>query len=1283
MTNDAVVNDVINPITALAFTRDQSGNVRLLLVGEGPYLKVYDDGKGCCIAVKRVFETQAIHSIITIDSSSVSDGVAELLIWGGRWVRPGFLRHGPAAESSLVEIEFKAVLTLDDWALGGCFTPTNGLSDEPKPSYSNTHDAIVLTAHNVAYAVLHDRDQQASLKPVAAGPDSLLYSAHVESEQDGRILVASGTVLGEILLWSFPASAVRADVVVLSSSQLLQTFTGHEGSVFGIRISPDLSNHGFGDVRRLIASCSDDRTIRLWDISDLGTSKNPCDVELQSSEDLTPSSDKPQTSTPSTGCVASIMGHASRIWDIRFLRSDHETAVISFGEDSTTQVWQLTRGQSCLHVCQPNPLLLSHKHAYAYHSGKSIWASTLVRRQDGSETVCTGGADGRIVQYDVLDQHGPTGRQAISSQCTMQDIALQLAEYQKSFGDKSTPPGPIISKSICEHVFDALGGAWTINREINSALPTCPSGQFSGEAQFARRPPTALGFEKEYLYNENGKFITDQSLNFPATRRYVYRYQQASDSITAWFVKPDDNTAVDYLFHEVRLDDGNELSTHGSLPASCVIKASSYHLCGKDHYTPTYILQLTEGHLEQWKLVYSVKGPQKDYTAEASYYKERKTDDLKPNAECSAIPRSQKQNEPISLDYLIKKDNLRSYVFLTDESFLVTTAQGRVLVGTLLPSASNTPRYEQGAIETTVKWRLVGQYETLKSSSIITRANGSDLILLGGNDGTMSFYDRSVDRILPMKHLNAKLAFLYALKLPGNHPEIQVHVVLDVCLGIPAAYVYKFSDNDHHGNDDTRQPTVLSLPAYFVVTSSCYLLELRIWMLGSRSGVIAFYNESMSHQVSMLEPCSIFTDIHGQEAITVIQPVPYRDGNQPSHVLTAGRDGHYAVHKIVVKSTSTLDEDTVVILKTVHRSTPTFGPNIEGAAFDNQRQELIMWGFRSKEFVVWNATKDMETMSVDCGGAHRNWCYRPRKDGSNGGTFVWTKASVCHVHSQVEASHRVISSGGHGREIRAMATSPVLMKDNGAEIQYTATGAEDTIIKIWSIDEQGDQSKCTFRCLGTFTKHMTGIQQLRWSADGSLLFSAAGCEEFFVWRVQSVPYLGVGALCEAICQRVTNDGDLRVMDFAITEISRSPGEHQDLTERGYIVTIVYSNSSIRVSKPSSLWYIWGEPNSGSVIEGRMHLIYSMSTETEPKELTRRPGFPLSFPSFGPLFLTSGIRYIHHSLLDSCLLSGSRYFQDPLYCKLRRPHSLLANRRFSPSNFGKEAACFLHRRCPSK
>ncbi|KAI4284368.1 MAG: hypothetical protein L6R38_001474 [Xanthoria sp. 2 TBL-2021] len=1163
MTDNTNVNDVINPITALAFVKDQSGTVRLLLAGEGPYLKVFEDGSGRLIAIKRVFGAQAIHGIFAIaalnDHDGDRDGVTELLFWGGRCVRLGLIRYGPVIGSVAgplrVEIELKEELKLDDWILSGCFNPVVSELDEPEWSKSRWHNAVVLTAHNVAYGICQDKDQQSIVKRIVAGPDSMLYSAHIEWTEPGRCLVASGTVFGEVLLWSFTDTAIRRDAVSSASSQLHHRFTGHEGSVFGVRISPDLWEQGFGDVRRLLASCSDDRTIRLWDILDPETSETIPGRRSQHVESSTPSADKGHKSTSSTDCVAMIMGHASRIWDVRFLISDHGTAVLSFGEDSTTQVWELTRDQSRLDPFRSNVLLLSHKHTYAYHSGKSIWANALVQQLNGAQTVCTGGADGRIVKYDVHDEHKCTDGQVSTSKWTMQDIAVQLDENEMSFGDNAAVSVPSPTKTLCEHVFDALVGTWSIEREIKSALLTSPSGTFSGEAQFNSRPSTALEFDKEYLYIENGKFITDQGLTFTATRRYVYRYERASDLISAWFVKSDDNVVVDYLFHEIRLDDINNLSTHDSLHANEVIKATSYHLCVKDHYTPSYVLHLMGGHLQDWKLAYGVKGPQKDYVAEAIYARNENTFHPNNDEKLPTTLEEKKPSEQISLDRQFKDDSLRSYVFLTDRSFLVTTAQGRVLVGSLLSSAGYRPETEQGGVDpSAVEWKLAGQYDALRSSSLVARAVGSNFILLGGHDGTISFYNRSIDRILPMMHLKRKLAFIYAQKVRFGPPEIQAHFVLVVCLGMPIAYMYEISYNDLHDRDVARQPIKLTLPALFVVTSACYLSRLRLWVLGSRNGVVTIYNEATAQHDFMLEPCNIVADVHGPETITVIHCLSDHDKNQPSLVLTAGRDGHYAVHEITI-STRILSEEVPGTLHTVHRSTPPFGPNIEGAALDRQTQELIIWGFRSKQFVVWNASMDIETMNVDCGGAHRNWCYSPHNDGSNGGTFVWTKASVCYVHSQANASHRVLSSGGHGREIKAMAISPILMMHDGAKAQYIATGAEDTTIRIWSYLGQKDESGSAFRCLGTFRKHTTGIQQLRWSADGSLLFSAAGCEEVFVWRVQPVPFLGIGAVCEAVCPKVTNDGDLRVMDFAIAEVLRCPKRENNPTEKCYVVNV--------------------------------------------------------------------------------------------------------------------------------
>jgi WD40 repeat protein len=90
--------------------------------------------------------------------------------------------------------------------------------------------------------------------------------------------------------------------------------------------------------------------------------------------------------------------------------------------------------------------------------------------------------------------------------------------------------------------------------------------------------------------------------------------------------------------------------------------------------------------------------------------------------------------------------------------------------------------------------------------------------------------------------------------------------------------------------------------------------------------------------------------------------------------------------------------------------------------------------------------------------------------------------------------------------------------------------------------------------------HNTGIQSLKWSNDGSYLFSSGGFEEFFVWKVTATPVLIVGVICESTLP-VEPGSDLRISDFAIKELNRSG--------KDFSITLVYSNSAIKIFRYST------------------------------------------------------------------------------------------------------------------
>lgn len=170
---------------------------------------------------------------------------------------------------------------------------------------------------------------------------------------------------------------------------------------------------------------------------------------------------------------------------------------------------------------------------------------------------------------------------------------------------------------VARATFRALQGNWKIRRTINSALSSFPSGTLEGEASFHPRSPTAdssgMSFDLEYLYIESGVLSLSNGASMTAKRRYVYRYSEQRDELSVWFVKPDSDLEVDYLFHNLAFVPPSEAQKQGA----CVAKAD--HLCVEDMYTTEYRLPMSGISLHKFETIHTVRGPSKDYISTTQY----------------------------------------------------------------------------------------------------------------------------------------------------------------------------------------------------------------------------------------------------------------------------------------------------------------------------------------------------------------------------------------------------------------------------------------------------------------------------------------------------------------------------------------------------------------------------------------------------------------------------------------------------------------------------------------
>lgn len=310
------------PVTALRFLDKET-----LLVGQGPALKIYDYKTGLMKHQQRIFNSEKIHGI-SIESGKIG-------VWGGRSIsvfRLSDLLAGKVSETRL-----------NNWITTASF------------GYSDNDFFYCLESHNKVLKI--NTKTMAIDKKFMCNERSILYSATLFPISHEVTLVASGTVLGGVVVWD------------LLSGKILYNFTDHEGSIFGVTFSQDGSK---------IISCSDDRSIRLYDLK---TGK----------------------------ALATGWGHLARIWDLHFY---DDSTIISVSEDCTARIWSID--DDTLQTIQ----------VLEGHLGRNVWCASI---EYDSKVLATGGGDGRIRLWDLEQkQKIDRSRELFALEDTQKDVLTPL-----------------------------------------------------------------------------------------------------------------------------------------------------------------------------------------------------------------------------------------------------------------------------------------------------------------------------------------------------------------------------------------------------------------------------------------------------------------------------------------------------------------------------------------------------------------------------------------------------------------------------------------------------------------------------------------------------------------------------------------------------------------------------------------------------------------------------------------------------------------------------------------
>ncbi|XP_069793436.1 tRNA (34-2'-O)-methyltransferase regulator WDR6 isoform X2 [Narcine bancroftii] len=270
-----------SPITALQIVGD------FILSGEGASVLLYplDAAHGHSKKLScDVLRNYRVHGIEPRDG--VSDPTL-LAVFGGKGV--AVLELNTQGDEPVLRPAGQ-LYELHDW-----IWDLRWLQDSNQPA---TYFALALSHNSVA---LCDYWARRILRQVNCDEKCILYSARFVGCSWDELVLVAGTVFNQLVLWRMQGPTDSKGRV-----QTERRISGHSGVIFSI---------DYMEPSGILASASDDRSIRLWKVGNL---RRALEAGGQQTE-----------------CLLQLYGHRSRVWCVRLLAN----CVISAGEDSTCLVW--------------------------------------------------------------------------------------------------------------------------------------------------------------------------------------------------------------------------------------------------------------------------------------------------------------------------------------------------------------------------------------------------------------------------------------------------------------------------------------------------------------------------------------------------------------------------------------------------------------------------------------------------------------------------------------------------------------------------------------------------------------------------------------------------------------------------------------------------------------------------------------------------------------------------------------------------------------------------------